>query len=105
MIKELIAKHKEEAAAEADHKQWCDQQLMENKNKRNKKTSESEKLMAEIDEMNANIDTGDTCAQNCAAGAVDQKTWEGTYGVKQNGNGVDVGFVTQGPYSVNVGSR
>merc|ERR1712072_642098 len=48
---------------------------------------------------------GDTCAQNCAAGAVDQKTWEGTYGVKQNGNGVDVGFVTQGPYSVNVGSR
>jgi len=57
MIKELIAKLKEEAAAEADHKQWCDQQLMENKNKRNKKTSESEKLMAEIDEMNANIDT------------------------------------------------
>jgi len=57
MIKELIAKLKEEAAAEADHKQWCDQQLMENKNKRNKKTTESEKIMAEIDEMNANIDT------------------------------------------------
>merc|ERR1719453_1869185 len=57
MIKALIAKLKEEAAAEADHKQWCDQQLMENKNKRNKKTTESEKLMAEIDEMNANIDT------------------------------------------------
>jgi cellulose 1,4-beta-cellobiosidase len=48
---------------------------------------------------------GETCAKNCAAGAVDQETWEGTYGVKQNGNGVDVGFVTQGPYSVNVGSR
>merc|ERR1740115_617155 len=57
MIEDLIAKLKEEAAAEADHKQWCDQQLMENKNKRNKKTTESEKLMAEIDEMNANIDT------------------------------------------------
>jgi hypothetical protein len=57
MIKELIAKLKEEAAAEADHKAWCDQQLMDNKNKRNKKTTESEKLMAEIDEMNANIDT------------------------------------------------
>jgi len=57
MIEALIAKLKEEAAAEADHKQWCDQQLMENKNKRNKKTTESEKLMAEIDEMNANIDT------------------------------------------------
>jgi cellulose 1,4-beta-cellobiosidase len=48
---------------------------------------------------------GATCAQKCAAGAVNQETWEGTYGVKQNGNGVDVGFVTQGPYSVNVGSR
>jgi len=48
---------------------------------------------------------GETCARNCAAGAVDKETWEGTYGVKQNGNGVDVGFVTQGPYSVNVGSR
>jgi cellulose 1,4-beta-cellobiosidase len=48
---------------------------------------------------------GDTCAKNCAAGAVNQETWEGTYGVKQEGNGVDVGFVTQGPYSVNVGSR
>jgi len=57
MIEDLIAKLKEEAAAEADHKQWCDQQLMENKHKRNKKTTESEKLMAEIDEMNANIDT------------------------------------------------
>jgi len=48
---------------------------------------------------------GETCAKACAAGAVNQETWEGTYGVKQNGNGVDVGFVTQGPYSVNVGSR
>ena len=48
---------------------------------------------------------GDTCATACAAGAVDEETWEATYGVKKNGNGVDVGFVTQGPYSVNVGSR
>ena len=31
--------------------------------------------------------------------------WAGTYGVAQEGNGVSVGFVTQGPYSVNVGSR
>jgi len=57
MIKALIAKLKEEAAAEADHKQWCDSQLHQNKNKRNKKTTESEKLMAEIAEYNANIDT------------------------------------------------
>jgi len=48
---------------------------------------------------------GETCAKNCAAGAVDEETWEGTYGIKQNGNGIDLGFVTQGPYSVNVGSR
>merc|ERR1712127_821415 len=48
---------------------------------------------------------GETCAKNCAAGAVPEEDWEGTYGIKQNGNGVDVGFVTQGPYSVNVGSR
>merc|ERR1719158_1940305 len=48
---------------------------------------------------------GETCARNCAAGAVDEETWEGTYGVKKNGNGLDLGFVTQGPYSVNVGSR
>ena len=47
----------------------------------------------------------ETCARNCAAGAVDQETWEGTYGVKQNGNGGDVGFVTRGPNSVNVGPR
>jgi|ERR1712232_608317 len=48
---------------------------------------------------------GETCAKNCAAGAVDEETWEGTYGVKKNGNGLDLGFVTHGPYSVNVGSR
>jgi len=57
MIKMLIAKLKEEAAAEADHKAWCDQQLNENKHKRNKKTTESEKLMAEIDGINSSIDT------------------------------------------------
>merc|ERR1719387_1293128 len=28
-----------------------------------------------------------------------------TYGVKQSGNGVQLNFVTQGPYSKNVGSR
>merc|ERR1719174_850900 len=57
MIKDLIAKLKEEAAAEADHKAWCDKELMDNKHKRNKKTTESEKLMAEIEEMQAQIDT------------------------------------------------
>jgi len=48
---------------------------------------------------------GETCARNCAAGAVNEETWEATYGIKQKGNGLNIGFVTQGPYSVNVGSR
>ena len=46
---------------------------------------------------------GETCAGHCAVGAVTQHNWAETYGVGQNGNGVDVGFVTQGPYSVNFG--
>ena len=29
----------------------------------------------------------------------------GTYGIKQKGYGLDVGFITQGPYAVNVGSH
>lgn len=57
LIEELIAKLKEEAAAKADHKQWCEHQLMQNNNKRNKNATESEKLMAETAEMNANIDS------------------------------------------------
>jgi hypothetical protein len=57
MIKSLLAKLKEEAAAEADHKAWCDKELKDNKNKRNKKTAQSEKLQAEIADINANIDT------------------------------------------------
>lgn len=48
---------------------------------------------------------GETCAKNCAVGGVPLKDWEGTYGVKESGDGVSVGFVTQGPYSKNVGSR
>merc|ERR1719217_1801424 len=57
MIKELIAKLKEEAAAEADHKAWCDEQLHNNKLKREKKTSEVNKLTAQIEELSGKIDT------------------------------------------------
>lgn len=57
MIKSLLAKLKEEAAAEADHKAWCDKELKDNKNKRNKKTADSEKLMAEMDDLTAKIDS------------------------------------------------
>jgi len=46
-----------------------------------------------------------TCAEKCALDGVDQNTWSGTYGVTAQGNGLNLGFVTQGPYSKNVGSR
>lgn len=48
---------------------------------------------------------GATCAKNCALGAVPSDEWSGTLGVKQATNGVTLDFVTQGPYSKNVGSR
>jgi len=57
MIKSLLAKLKEEAAAEADHKAWCDKELKDNKIKRNKKTAQSEKLQAEIEDLIATIDS------------------------------------------------
>lgn len=47
----------------------------------------------------------DTCTKNCALEGVDENTWSGTYGVHQYQNGVQLNFVTQGPYSKNVGSR
>jgi len=57
MIKSLLARLKEEAAAEADHKAWCDDQLKKNKLKREKKTSEVEKLQAEIAVLASQIET------------------------------------------------
>merc|ERR1719359_480765 len=56
MIKSLLAKLKEEAAAEADHKAWCDKELKENKLKRNKKTADSEKYMAKIAVLASSIE-------------------------------------------------
>lgn len=47
----------------------------------------------------------DTCNTNCALDGVDSQTWSGTYGVKQLDTGVQLGFVTHGPYSTNIGSR
>merc|ERR1719229_1509967 len=55
MIKTLLAKLKEEAAAEADHKAWCDKELKDNKHKRNKKSAQPEKLQAEIEDLTATI--------------------------------------------------
>ncbi|KAI0375167.1 cellobiohydrolaseI [Pilatotrama ljubarskyi] len=43
-----------------------------------------------------------TCAQNCAMDGAD---YAGTYGITTNGNALTLKFVTQGPYSKNIGSR
>jgi len=55
MIKDLVAKLKEEAAAEADHKEWCDGQLKANKIKREKKTSKVNKLTATVGSLTESI--------------------------------------------------
>merc|ERR1740130_2444160 len=55
MIKDLVAKLKEEAAAEAEHKAWCDEQLHDNKLKREKKTSKVNKLSANIEALTQDI--------------------------------------------------
>merc|ERR1719421_2059057 len=55
MIKDLIDKLMEEAAAEASHKGWCDQELATNYKTRKEKTDAVETLKSEIDELNASI--------------------------------------------------
>mmetsp|Transcript_106058 Transcript_106058/g.165572 ORF Transcript_106058/g.165572 Transcript_106058/m.165572 type:complete len:655 (+) Transcript_106058:66-2030(+) len=55
MIEDLIAKLKEEAAAEAEHKAWCDEQLHDNKLKREKKTAKVNKLTANIEVLTEDI--------------------------------------------------
>jgi len=57
MIEGMLSKLKSEAAAEADHKAWCDEQLKENKLKRNKKTATVERLTAEVQELTSTIET------------------------------------------------
>jgi len=55
MIEGMIDKMKQEAAEEADHKTWCDEQLKGNKLKRNKKSAQANTLSADIDGLSANI--------------------------------------------------
>ncbi|SJL04080.1 related to 1,4-beta-D-glucan cellobiohydrolase A [Armillaria ostoyae] len=43
-----------------------------------------------------------TCAANCALDGAD---YAGTYGITTSGNALTLKFVTQGPYSTNIGSR
>merc|ERR1719316_2262912 len=45
----------EEANEEAEHKGWCDAELMTNEQTRNEKTEQVATLHAEIDELNASI--------------------------------------------------
>merc|ERR1719399_2582236 len=55
MIKDLVEKLKEEAKAEAEHKAWCDEQLHDNKIKREKKTAKVKKLTASIEALTEDI--------------------------------------------------
>merc|ERR1719460_1639036 len=55
MIKDLIVKLMEEAAAEAEHKAWCDTELATNENTRKEKSDVVETLTAEIDELESSI--------------------------------------------------
>jgi len=55
MIKELISKLQEEAAAEADKKSWCDAELKDNKLTREAKSAEVEQITATVDMLKATI--------------------------------------------------
>merc|ERR1719386_107096 len=55
MIRDLIQRLQEEAAAEAEHKGWCDNELASNEQTRKEKTEQVEMLHAEIDELEADI--------------------------------------------------
>merc|ERR1719326_2522247 len=57
MIEELLAKLKQEAQEEAEHKAWCDKQLKTNKMKRDKKTASVERLSAEQKSLDGQIES------------------------------------------------
>merc|ERR1719316_2121990 len=57
MIKDMITKLKEEAAAEAAHNAWCAEETKKNKLKRDKKTAKVNLLTAELNELTASIET------------------------------------------------
>jgi len=56
MIRDLIDRLEQEAAAEASHKAWCDAELHKNKNKRDAKSQQIEKLAAELAQLEADIE-------------------------------------------------
>merc|ERR1719439_475023 len=55
MIKDLITKLQEEAAAEGEHKAWCDGELKENKLTRDAKTEEIDTLTSTVEKLKATL--------------------------------------------------
>eukprot|EP00927_Polykrikos_kofoidii_P019409 TRINITY_DN19067_c0_g1_i1.p1 TRINITY_DN19067_c0_g1~~TRINITY_DN19067_c0_g1_i1.p1 ORF type:complete len:722 (+),score=162.14 TRINITY_DN19067_c0_g1_i1:52-2166(+) len=53
MITDLLARLEQEAAAEADHKGWCDEEMGTNKKTRDEKTAEVAALSAQIEQLTA----------------------------------------------------
>jgi len=51
MIKDLITKLMEQASDEADHKGWCDSELLTNKQTRDELSAQAADLQAQIDEL------------------------------------------------------
>merc|ERR1719324_706534 len=68
MIKDLITKLQEEAAAEGEHKAWCDGELKENKLTRDAKTEEVDTLTSTVEKLKATLKRlADSIAANSAA--------------------------------------
>merc|ERR550514_2096250 len=57
LIKEMIERLLKEAAAEASHKAWCDEEFAESKEKKDKLTGTVEKLTTKIEKAEATIAT------------------------------------------------
>lgn len=55
MIQDLVARLESEAAEEADHKAFCDEELKQNKLTREEKTAKVEELQTQIDRLTATI--------------------------------------------------
>lgn len=47
----------------------------------------------------------ESCIKNCSIEGIEESEWKATYGVKSEGDTLDLGFLTKGQYSTNVGSR
>jgi hypothetical protein len=80
MIKGLITKLQEEAAAEGEHKAWCDGELKDNKLTREAKTEEVNTLTSTVEKLKATlVKLADSMAANSKAMAeLDAATAEAT---------------------------